>query len=280
MGYKVAWTAEMGHAAGSMPPRPALTRCETKWKAKRRIATIYVMKALLVAPLLLVACHGGKVQGGPGPVGDVALAPIGHIVVIYLENRSFDNLYGEFPGADGLANARGAPPQEDEHGAPYRVLPQVAGTPFPADLPNAPFDIGRFVPASQPTLDLVHRFYQEQVQINHGKMNRFVAASDALGLTMGYYHTAELPLARLANEFTLCDRFFHSAFGGSFLNHQWLIAARTPLYPGAPDSLRAVLGADGTLQRDAAFTPDGYVVNTAFSVQGPRPAWATYGLMP
>ena len=28
-----------------------------------------------------------------------------HIVVIYLENRSFDNLYGLFPGANGVANA-------------------------------------------------------------------------------------------------------------------------------------------------------------------------------
>jgi phospholipase C len=33
------------------------------------------------------------------------LARLQHIVVIYLENRSFDNLYGEFPGANGLANA-------------------------------------------------------------------------------------------------------------------------------------------------------------------------------
>ena len=237
------------------------------------------MKALLVAPLVVVACRAAPVQGGPVAAGDVALRPIGHIVVVYLENRSFDNLYGEFAGADGLANARNAPAQEDGHGVPYRALPQVAGSPFPTDLPNAPFDIGKFIPASQPTLDLVHRFYQEQAQINHGRMNRFVAVSDALGLTMGYYPTAELPLAELAKEFTLCDRFFHSAFGGSFLNHQWLIAARTPSYAAAPDSLRAVLAADGMLLRDAAFTPDGYAVNTAFSVQGPRPAWAIDGLM-
>lgn len=33
------------------------------------------------------------------------LGRLKHIVVIYLENRSFDNLYGEFRGANGLANA-------------------------------------------------------------------------------------------------------------------------------------------------------------------------------
>jgi len=29
----------------------------------------------------------------------------------------------------------------------------------------------------------------------------------------------------MAHKYTLCDNFFHSAFGGSFLNHMWLIAA-------------------------------------------------------
>jgi acid phosphatase len=32
----------------------------------------------------------------------------------------------------------------------------------------------------------------------------------------------------LAQQYTLCDNFFHSAYGGSFLNHQWLIAAASP----------------------------------------------------
>jgi phospholipase C len=102
-------------------------------------------------------------------------------------------------------------------------------------------------------------------------MDRFVSVSDALGLTLGYYHTAELPLAALARDFTLCDRFFHSAFGGSFLNHQWLIAARTPEFRDAPPSMRASIDSSGTLSVDGAVTPDGFVVNTAYSVQGPHP---------
>jgi len=36
---------------------------------------------------------------------DDPLARIGHIVVIFEENRSFDNFFGKFPGANGLANA-------------------------------------------------------------------------------------------------------------------------------------------------------------------------------
>ena len=32
-----------------------------------------------------------------------------------------------------------------------------------------------------------------------------------------------------APKYVIADRFFQGAFGGSFLNHQWLIAARAPV---------------------------------------------------
>ena len=44
-------------------------------------------------------CGLGEAQG------DEALAKIKTIVIIYAENRSFDHLYGFFPGANGIANA-------------------------------------------------------------------------------------------------------------------------------------------------------------------------------
>ena len=43
-------------------------------------------------------------------------AKINHIVVLYMENRSFDNLYGLFPGADGLSQAGAAATQVDKDG--------------------------------------------------------------------------------------------------------------------------------------------------------------------
>jgi acid phosphatase len=105
------------------------------------------------------------------------------------------------------------------------------------------------------TRDLVHHFYQEQYQIHGGRMDRFVTGSNALGLTLGYYRTRDIPLYRYlhslgAPRYAVADRFFHSAFGGSYLSHQWLIAARTPTWPGAdrsggPNDLHAVVGPDG-----------------------------------
>jgi phospholipase C len=195
-----------------------------------------------------------------------------HLVVIYLENHSFDNLYGEFPGADGLSNAAATERQVDASGTPFSTLPQVSGSPFPTTLPNAPFPIEDYVPANMRIRDLVHRYYQEQMQIDGGRMDRFALVSDAKGEVMGFYHTGPLRLAAEAANYTLCDNFFHAAFGGSFLNHIWLIAARSPVFPTAPSSIVAQLAADGSLIKDGVVTPDGYAVNTSFTVNQPHPA--------
>jgi acid phosphatase len=100
------------------------------------------------------------------------------------------------------------------------------------------------------TRDLVHRFYQEQYQLNDGAQNRYVTGSDAVGLAMGVQDTRQLPIYRYLHSpghprYAIADNFFQSAFGGSFLNHQWLVAAATPTFPGAPDELHSVLDANG-----------------------------------
>lgn len=234
----------------------------------------------------LTACSGDAPTAAsalPSPTAAAGLAArrgtvpgferLKHVVVIYLENHSFDNLYGEFPGANGLAQAASAT-QVDLGGTAFPTLPTPPGNQFPSNLANAPFSIEQYVPANMNTPDLVHRFYQEQVQIDGGKMDKFAAVSDAKGLVMGYYHTANLPLAAEAQKYTLCDNFFHAAFGGSFLNHIWLIAARTPVFPNAPAAVVAQLGSDGlpTAGHDGFVTPDGFDVNTSFTVNNPHPA--------
>ena len=73
----------------------------------------------------------------------------------------------------------------------------------------------------------MHRFYQEQYQLNSGNQNRYLTGSDAVGMTMGYYDTTQLPIykylhANGAPNYVIADKFFQAAFGGSFLNHQYL----------------------------------------------------------
>src|SRR5499425_2567503 len=110
------------------------------------------------------------------------------------------------------------------------------------------------------------------MQIDGGKMDKYGLVSDVMGESMGYYHTANVPLAAEAADYTLCDNFFHAAFGGSFLNHFWLVAARTPVFPNAPANLIAQLDENGNLIKDGAVTPDGYAINTLFTVNQPHPS--------
>ena len=69
------------------------------------VAALSLASAILAAPVARAA-------------GDANLDAIETIVVLYAENRSFDNLYGLFPGANGLQNvAAGAARQLDRDGS-------------------------------------------------------------------------------------------------------------------------------------------------------------------
>src|SRR5712664_134015 len=72
--------------------------------------------------LLLIACAAVVALAGPAGAED-PLARIKTIVVIYAENRSFDHLYGFFPGANGIANATAEQrTQLDHDGTPLPYL--------------------------------------------------------------------------------------------------------------------------------------------------------------
>src|ERR1700761_5373435 len=168
---------------------------------------------LFLLSLVLPGCQKNM------PIPPAELNKVQHVVVIYLENHSFDNLYGDFPGANGLrfANKKEIT-QVDSNGHPYVTLPPIAGTTaFPTNLPNNIFQIDQYVPNDELTPDVLHRYYQEQLQIDGGKMDRYALYNTSAGLSQGYYNTDLIPLIGVARQYTLCDNFYHSAFGGSFL---------------------------------------------------------------
>jgi acid phosphatase len=74
------------------------------------------------------------------------------------------------------------------------------------------------------------------MQIDIGSNDGYAAWSDAGGLSMGHYDTSRSALYALARRYVLADHFFQGAFGGSFLNHQYLICACAPDYPNADQS--------------------------------------------
>src|SRR3954463_8192112 len=186
------------------------------------------------------------------------LSRIEHIVVLYAENRSFDHLYGLFPGAEGLAQASAEQKTQLDHdGRPLPHLPPVydglkVNARFPQNLPNGPFQIdaapvnGR---ADEVLPSPIHNYYQNREQINGGKNNNFVAMTTVGAWAMGYFDGSKMKLWSWAKEYTLADHFFMGAFGGSYLNHQWLICACTPMDPTAPESAKAQLDDQGRLKK-------------------------------
>jgi acid phosphatase len=228
-----------------------------------------ILRLTLLAAAILTAASVGE-------VGSAELEGIETIVVIYAENRSFDNLYGSFPGANGLSQVTPAEyTQRDRDGSVLKELPPVwdgltAKGVVPAvtqahtgHLPNAPFAIddpqGFNLPLGVATRDLWHRFYQNQMQIAGGENDRFVAYADSRALAMGHYSSAKLPLWEVAKQYVLADNFFMGAFGGSFLNHFFLICACAPTYPNADGSsakgLISAVDADGVTLKPAADSP-------------------------
>ncbi|MGZ5201006.1 MAG: acid phosphatase [Telluria sp.] len=238
-------------------------------------------------------------------------AHVKNVVVIFLENRSFNNLFANFPGTSAPLSA--VPPaaaaQRDRDGSLLPTLPKIWGGMVPerqniggtdyviredqvSGLPNAPFKLkdvqGNPLPEGLVTRDLWHRFYQNQMQINGGRNDGFAAWADSGGMVMGYYGETQknLGLWQIAREYTLCDNFFMAAFGGSYLNHQFLVAARPPEYFNAASTAakksisvlddgpkgvrlklasncpRSALDGPPRFVNDGNITPDGYTVNT------------------
>jgi phospholipase C len=251
---------------------------------RKRLAAVAVL-ALGVTAVVVAGASAGR--------GDDQLSKINHIVVIYEENHSFDNLYGGWEGVNGRANADAAhTTQVDQAGAAYACLrqndvnltsPPLAPTctdaahAITSHFTNTWFPIDAYIPATAKTCpppllgfsftngilngnpiglpggctrDIVHKFYQEIYQLDGGRQDRYVTGSDAIGLTMGTYDTQALPIYRYLHQgghphYAIADDFFQAAFGGSFLNHQWLIAARTPDWPGITAAQHSLLDANG-----------------------------------
>ena len=259
----------------------------------------------------------------PAIVTDEALRKnVDTIVVIFAENRSFNNLFAGFPGLQSpLADVPAERfIQRDRDGKPLTTLPKIWGGLVKEEqvvnhqsykigpdeiqgLPNAPFALN--TPAGDPlpqgvvTRDLVHAFYQNQMQINGGKNDGFVAWGDSGALVMGHYgdNNVNLRLWSIARDYTLCDNFFMGAFGGSFLNHQYLVAAQPPFYPdadkspakslvaimtdGDPKGIKLKPGSsmpascmDGPSNFvPSAMSPDFHVVNTMSPAYAPSMTW-------
>ncbi|HET9105108.1 MAG TPA: alkaline phosphatase family protein [Solirubrobacteraceae bacterium] len=151
--------------------------------------------------------HPDRPPGTPAP--DM---PFDHLVVVMMENHSFDNLLGALsrtrPEVDGLSFDAAGVAQNSNPGAAH-MPPEVASFPL-ADTAQ--------------TRSVVQNWRATHAQIAGGAMTGFVRASGAQA-PMGYYTPEVLPFAySLASTFTVANRWFCSVPGPTYPNRRFLLA--------------------------------------------------------
>ena len=131
--------------------------------------------------------------------------PIDHIIVLYEENRAFDNYFGTYPGANGLSGNEALPiaPGSNVTARPFHLSSTALGSGLDNSAATA------------------------RIAYDKGKMDGFVYAEKSI-VTMGYYDYHDIPnYWNYASKFTLMDNFFTSMMGPSLPNHLYLISGQS-----------------------------------------------------
>ncbi|HZU70293.1 MAG TPA: alkaline phosphatase family protein [Ktedonobacteraceae bacterium] len=159
----------------------------------------FVILLVLVGMRPLVAASAAK-------AAPQASNPIKHIVIMVKENRSFDSMFGTFPGADGATTYK------DKKG---KIHP----------LNHQPDHL---------TFDLAHNYPAFLTAYDHGKMDGFSKIAGAIQIINGkkmdvadsQFYQADIPnYWQYAQTFALPDEFFYTIRSESFPNHLFSIAA-------------------------------------------------------
>jgi phospholipase C len=143
---------------------------------------------------------------------------IQHVIIIMQENRSFDNYFGTYPGADGIPM--------DLHGNPtvYNIDPITGQKVYP------------FHDTSVVNFDGLHSFGAAVADINGGKMDKFLAQArerqEEQGVdlavvpdVMGYHTANEIPnYWAYAQNFVLQDHMFSPVLSWSLPSHEFLVS--------------------------------------------------------
>jgi phospholipase C len=246
---------------------------------------------LLAGTASVVACNGG---GSPAdaPLFPNALresastTPIAHVVIVIQENRSFDNLFATFPGADGTTVGQAAPMP-----SPIAYACAQAGMPVITEPTSVPLTETNLFGAGFGNsddyiedTDLGHIYVNFQKDRDGGKMDGFDLLQtgpngDRLpwACTYPYQYVDPSQIApywQIGKQYVLADHTFQVQGSGSFTAHQDLIAAGTNITPDEAlidNPTGFPWGCDGGPDEHTAIIKRGGKV---FNYAGPRPCLA------
>jgi phospholipase C len=143
------------------------------------------------------------------PEGTDLIPEIETIVVLMMENHSYDNYLGLLGRGDGLEVGKDGKPE------PTHANTDASGHPVPLfRMPNTCQPDGK---PSQQWNDMI-------TQWDNGAMDGFVRSTSG-PTAMGYWTADDLPFYHgLATTFPISDRWFASCFGQTYPNRRYLIA--------------------------------------------------------
>lgn len=169
--------------------------------------------AMAVAGGVLFSCTGGRPVPSivdPTPAIDTRW-PIKRVIYLMLENRSFDNIFGRFPGVNGTTTG-----VKDGKEVPLIVSPDW----LPGDLP--------------------HDRSAALNDINGGTLDGFAGGKWGDPYAYSQFHEPQIPnYYRWAREYAISDRFFASALGPSYPNHFFYIAGESGGVIDNPENIGA-----------------------------------------
>ncbi len=186
------------------------------------------------AAFLLGACSSTITTNtpAPGPTHSSAPgSPIQHVIIVFQENRSFNNLFMKFPGADTSTIGRCVP-----YTPPG--FKEICNDPDPQKR------VVRMHPITLETCgclggtDISHTHASLELEYNGGKMDGFdrisLGTSGSLGpakfYPYAYVERSEVqPYWDMASQYGLADHMFSTATTDSFVAHQEIIAGTNEL---------------------------------------------------
>jgi phospholipase C len=174
--------------------------------------------AAAAAGIYLSACTGSRLSTTPTPRPTFGIDPvkvdtrwpIKRVIYIDLENRSFDHLFGRFPGANGATKG-------------VRWGEEI-------DLVDAP----EWLPG-----DLPHDLTAWLDSINGGAMDGFAQGTYGPYYAYSAFREEDIPAYwQWARNFVLGDNFFASAAGPSYANHLWFVAGQAGGVIDNPENIK------------------------------------------
>jgi phospholipase C len=201
-------------AAGAVSSLKAPRSSRRRW-SRRGVPERLERMELRYRGRTLSAIQPGERPQPSAPAGTDQLPQIKHIVVLMMENHSYDNYLGMLSG-------RGEGFPLDGDGAPAVTNLDAEGSPVRA----------HHLASTNQTDDVpCQSWHASQQQWNQGKMDGFVTSTQDVApdadpaVGMGYWSQEDLPFYYgLARAFPLADRWFSSCLGPTFPNRRFLIA--------------------------------------------------------